>query len=1299
MQQQPGINGFNAAITGQDPSSPMTNPHMAMMNPVMQSQYTGAPPGMLNPANTMSADLKDAMRSFRDSLAFSFQSLNLTLSTLNQTVSTVGTKLGRMTPNTNDLSRNQYMQVGTPGVYLGAMSAGMANYIGNNNFGSLFSHYAPANVSPLEFYTERARELGLRSSNMALTGLGGLSEELVNYGASMWAGRKILGAMGIGAGGMLGEMGAWLLGSPIGVAASVGLSYLTDPIIEYGTRHNRDVAAMRRMSPRMGPGFDLRQSQRAIGGLEQLALRDTLTTNSLQPRMGLEGFRELTMMGLQGNMFQGSSADDLIKQVSSASFIVKFLAGVMGNKDVRETMTLVKQLKDMGVNVFQAGEFAKSLGMDAFKYGRTMGVDSGSLLNSAANMSMAAYGQFGNPAYLGIRQGMNNLAYMQELEKRGIMTPADIAAGGGAQNIGARMLGVQAGMMNSWNVGLPMLYAGWNGDTGFDQGRFNKAFAGGNYWGALAGATQNMLSGGIPGLTHVMMNKNNIMSSAAEQGVLDQNTLAMLDSMLRNTPGYNDPSIPLDQKESMAAYYLMQMSPQIFQTQIDPATAKALAKQVVSPSIQARINAIAAGKARQGAFEYVSAGHGIGRFTESIGESWEKFKARVHDTFIGKPGRNIADFFSDRFEKMHGNPFLDNDYSNAVGLASYNWGKQYATGSTIEKITPQQFKDAFNRLHDPTSLVHLGGRLFNRDINYLEDSLAYNLHIKYADRVERMSDPKKRLTPEEFMAKYSDILGTTTLADLTRQTSVWEQTKQDLADDISLSALSLSPYATGTKGRNELTRSAYNNVKNNMGVMYDNYDLNMSEAVFTDDWKFGQGIKNLRSNSLPWKLKEKEVRDIVKKLGIDPNNIRASEFFGSDVMQFYNPNTERFELGANHISTMFDINNVNSITQPIRYRAQRNNLSSDDLQRAFDFMAAQLGAEGEHSGYALTSAVFGRDFTNDGYEAFGKTPNNFQRRMFDSGMEPLSLNKDRMDEYLAANNITPTMFREWAVNTSSSQKDAYIEALTSYAQKVGNTVGSLDAYDYKDILSSLDPTSKKQFEAFIKKNPTARDVNTGLAEVLGESSRYYKTLMNGADLYDETGNLVMKYSDAVRGGLREAYGGKLTRVSKQDSVSALRFLGLASDESNVMHIMDNLPKFIKEQWGNRRDLSQEQRRILSEVTKLDNLDISGLAKKLGVDESEVSTAQGRAEAIQHYTLSLTSQIAKKAEDSENRLVARKKSAIDTAVRMSAWGPVVATIDANMLTKVRDDMSKATTDYSKYVAAGVFKSSSEVRLNE
>ena len=318
------------------------------------------PAGMGN----ASADLSTTLRSFRDSLAFSFQTLNLTLNSLNNSVRTVGTKLGAT--DIHLYNQSQYLRT----------SAGI-NAIGTG------------------------AEVG--------AGLAG----------TLLGGPAIARAIGFGSSRMAGLM----LGGPVGMLAGTVVGAVADPMIRVAQEHNRDVAALQRMSARFSTGgFSTRQAQQAITGIEDLAYNEIFNTNSLQPRLNMSGFRELTNMGLQGGLFHGTNPDDLVKQVSAAANVVKFLTGVMGNKDVQETMQLVKQMKDMGVNLFHANNFAMGLGTDAFKYGRAMGINPSDMMNMAANMSTVAFGQYGNPAYVGMQPAMRNLAYMQELEKRDFYT-------------------------------------------------------------------------------------------------------------------------------------------------------------------------------------------------------------------------------------------------------------------------------------------------------------------------------------------------------------------------------------------------------------------------------------------------------------------------------------------------------------------------------------------------------------------------------------------------------------------------------------------------------------------------------------------------------------------------------------------------------------------------------------------------------------------------------------------------------------------------------------------------------------
>ena len=58
------------------------------------------------PAAQAQSDLSSTLRSFRDSLAFSFQTLNLTLASMSQTMTNVGNKIGSaMASNSNQLAQ------------------------------------------------------------------------------------------------------------------------------------------------------------------------------------------------------------------------------------------------------------------------------------------------------------------------------------------------------------------------------------------------------------------------------------------------------------------------------------------------------------------------------------------------------------------------------------------------------------------------------------------------------------------------------------------------------------------------------------------------------------------------------------------------------------------------------------------------------------------------------------------------------------------------------------------------------------------------------------------------------------------------------------------------------------------------------------------------------------------------------------------------------------------------------------------------------------------------------------------
>lgn len=604
------------------------------------------------PAAQAQSDLSSTLRSFRDSLAFSFQTLNLTLASMSQTMANVGTKIGSaMASNSNQLApinvASQWIPRGPGGLYNGSLSQAYQQYAGSNNLMNIMASNQQYNVNPNEFWSERKTDMALRGSSAGVATVGALAKEAAGMLVGAKAGGAIGGAMGMGTG-MLGSLGRFAVGLPFGAAAGAAVDLLVDPIVEASVRHNNDVAAMMRMSARFRSPFTMKEAQRAVGGIENLAYEELFRTSHLEPRLNMSGFRDITMMGLQGNMFQGETPEELVKQVSAASNVVKFLTGVLGSKDVQETMQVVKQLKDMGLNSFRNTGAIQSIGTDAFSYGRALGVQANTLLSTAASMSSVAFGQYGNPAFVGIHPALRNLAYTTELEKRRMLTPAEIAAGGGVQAMAGKMLSTQANLLNNGAIGGAMLYAGWDGQAGFNLEKYKATIENGGYWGAVGQAAKNITTGGLGSIAMSIAEKNNIIASAAEKGDLDKLLEIQLRSELKNILGMLPKNASLEQKVAFAAVHLTQISPGL-----DISTAKAIALKVLNPRIQAGIDRTAKEEYQIGSLEYARAGRGFGRFVDTIGENIERNLGSLHQTFIERPARSIADAASNALDTSY----------------------------------------------------------------------------------------------------------------------------------------------------------------------------------------------------------------------------------------------------------------------------------------------------------------------------------------------------------------------------------------------------------------------------------------------------------------------------------------------------------------------------------------------------------------------------------------------------------------------------------------------------------------------
>ena len=576
----------------------------------------------------MQSELKDTLRSFRDSLAFSFQTLNLTLASLNNSVRTVGVQISQL----NTHPSQQYLPATHPmsNAYYGHMSRAYADFMGNRGMLGVFTADQPYNVNPLEFWREKQGEEATRLGGAASAFTTAIGEEVLTTGAAIAGGNALARIFGMGG----STLAKFAFGAPVGMLASQVIGAYAQPFVASAQEHSRDVAAVRRMSGRFSTPFTIEQSQDVMRGIERLAYQETLNTNRLEPRLSMSGFRDITMMGLQADMFKGTTPEELVQQVASASQVVKFLTGVLGNKDVRETMETVKQMKNMGINLFKNPGMATVLGNDAFGFGRVMGVDSATMMGMAANMSTAAFGQFGNPAAIGMQPAMRNLAYLSELEKRGVLSSAEMNAAGGVQAVGARMLDMQARMMNSTPLGDAILMSGWNGGRGFDMARYRAGTSNG-YIGSLAAATKNFVGSGIGGMATFLMNRENIMADLATQGNIGEVLDGMLESQLHMLPGIN--SMDPNDAVNLAALFLKE------QYGVDSATAKASAMRVLRPSTGKAIEAQRNRETQLGMMEIARAQHGPTRFFESIGEGWERIKSNLYENLVRKPAVSMSD--------------------------------------------------------------------------------------------------------------------------------------------------------------------------------------------------------------------------------------------------------------------------------------------------------------------------------------------------------------------------------------------------------------------------------------------------------------------------------------------------------------------------------------------------------------------------------------------------------------------------------------------------------------------------------
>lgn len=637
-------------------------------------------------------DLTMTLRTMRDSLSTSLQTLNLTMAGIHnqlRNMASAFSPMARQAGGTFGLS-NTYIPSYGISANLGSMSTPMASWLANNSFMGTAFGSKPYNVGGYEWALERQREMQSRITQFATdTGLGAASTGLSMYGAN-----KIMNAIPFTRG--LTGIGRFAASFPAFAAAGMVLEPFFDTMGEAAQAYGRDISQVQRMSARFGgQTWNRQQSAVAARGISNIAGNEIMNRTFYSTNLGIDGAREVLMQGLQNNMFQGSKPEELVKQMEKAAGVVKFLTGVLGSKDISETMQNVAMLKNMGINMFQHGDYATKLGMDAFKYGATMGVPGAQLLKQAMQIGGSAYMANGMPGFVGIQPAMQTMALASEMEKRRFLSPAQMAAAGGVEGLTQQTSQFNAAMMGHGAVGQMMFAAGMTGN-GFSAGRVGNALGRGGYFGAMHQGLGN-LAGDVRKYAKFMMNQDNYAADAAMQGNIEDQLDDMLFAAIDQFPIFMD--------DDTAAYQIKIMAQQNG-VNLSNAAAKMKVMKHRKPNLMRALNNRANNERDKAFYAQNSLEHGVfrpySRAGENVINTWDKFWHGVGD--VGRWGVDVAD-------RATGHVFgdIDNYQSGYRPDGIFNgkvmrgieglgdWGKGV---SGLGKIDSKEFTRAYNNMRD-----------------------------------------------------------------------------------------------------------------------------------------------------------------------------------------------------------------------------------------------------------------------------------------------------------------------------------------------------------------------------------------------------------------------------------------------------------------------------------------------------------------------------------------------------------------------------------------------------------------------
>lgn len=653
-------------------------------------------------------DLTMTLRTMRDSLSTSLQTLNLTMAGIHnqlRNMASAFSPMARQAGGTFGLS-NTYIPSYGISANLGSMSTPMASWLANNSFMGTSFGTKPYNVGGYEWALERQREMQSRITQFATdTGLGAASTGLSMYGAEriMNAIPRLRGLTGIS---------RFAASFPAFAAAGMVLDPFFDTMGEAAQAYGRDISQVQRMSARFGgQTWNRQQSAVAARGISNIAGNEIMNRTFYSTNLGIDGAREVLMQGLQNNMFQGNKPEELVKQMEKAAGVVKFLTGVLGSKDISETMQNVAMLKNMGVNMFQHGDYATKLGMDAFKYGATMGVPGAQLLKQAMQIGGSAYMANGMPGFIGIQPAMQTMALASEMEKRRFLSAAQMAAAGGVEGLTQQTSQFSSAMMGHGAIGQMMFAAGMT-SNGFNAGRVKGALGRGGYIGAMHQGLGN-LAGDVRNYAKFMMEQDNYASDAAMQGNIEDQLDAMLFAALDQFP------IMMD--DNTAAYQIMMIAQQNG-VQLSRAAAKMKVMKHRKPNLMRALNNRANNERDKAYYAQNKLEHGVfrpfSRAGENVTNSWDKFWHNVGN--VGRWGVDVADrvtghVFGD-IDNYQGSGRPDGIFKGTVmrGIADLgDWGKGL---SSVDKLDNKEFTRAYNNMKYDPGLI---GRFTGDNLSWL----------------------------------------------------------------------------------------------------------------------------------------------------------------------------------------------------------------------------------------------------------------------------------------------------------------------------------------------------------------------------------------------------------------------------------------------------------------------------------------------------------------------------------------------------------------------------------------------------